>query len=168
MTGHPAATRTRHQRSYTPSERADGLAAVAAAGGCVRRASRQIGVPARTLAGWRAAGPDLVGPDRVLPLADELDRLARRVAGAMLATGDAEIRRLTFLQKLKALFKLIDIVQKLRTHADHFPAWFPPDPAAAPAADGYDYDRLSNEQLDQLEMLMELARVPGHTQGEGG
>ena len=158
MLAPPAPPPARTQRTYTPADRAAGLAALALHGGCVRKAAREVGVPARTLAGWRRAAPAAVGPDPTGPVVDELDKLARRLTGALMDATDAELRRLPWLQKVKCLGVLADLMVKARTCAEHLPGWVAP--AVAPI-DEVEYSRLSCSQLETLEGL--LAVLHGHT-----
>ena len=91
---------TRHKRSWTASEVATALAMVQACGGSVEAASRECGVPVRTLYRWIADQPARIGEtekrrtararmvEAALPgaralLADKLERVANRCFDAI-------------------------------------------------------------------------------------
>ena len=144
----------RDQRAYTPADRAAALAVVAVAGS-VRKAARQLGLPARTLSGWHraAAGPTpdpgYVGPDLRPDLAAALDRTAWQVLGAM---GDpAKLETANVAQLARAFATLIDKSIAIRATT--------PDPPAADELAGYDLTKLTVEQLETLDQIYTQAAV---------
>lgn len=152
---------TRVQRTYSAADRVVALTAVVAAGGNVRRAACETGVPARTLAGWRAAArADPVPAPADLQLTPDLTAAVEAALTRLLAVLTPDnLSKAPLSHLAKLIGSLADVLVLLREHAAR--------PANTHAAGGCDLSKLSDEQLGTLDELMRIATPDSHDTPEG-
>ena len=154
---------TRHKRSWTAAEVATALAMVQACGGSVEAASRECGVPARTLYRWLADPRDRIGetergqtararmveaalPNARAALADKLERVANRCFDAITP---AKVRASKDIRALATSGAIaIDKMRLLREQ--------PPQPTEAE-------QRMADAVAQAAEAIVQMAAQAGRT-----
>lgn len=103
------------RREYSDEDKATALAALDANGGNVQRTARTLGIPEPTLRGWarkRGIHPTVVElhDQKKGSLADELEEIAEKLAGAM----PGKVAEASLQQTATSLGIVIDKMQLLR------------------------------------------------------
>lgn len=144
----PVTDRQRETRTYDDVTRANALAVLAACNGNIALASRETGIPARTLASWREK--PMSGSLRTAVAVREqlLGQSLERLLWRLLRSAKGKIKDAKLPAVLNGIGVLFDRWRLIRTQ---------PTSDTGDVSGGLDLSRLSSDQLRQLMELVELA-----------